>query len=180
MNVLRKPQEAYVTDLQKLAASNFARSRLHLISKYLLPLVLLTGFFTAGTSAGASCHTYPNVGDNWFFYGRKHLFNSEEHSFWRNFTENKLVCQVNHRTLGLVMALASTILLYSPLRMTILNLPARYAIMSLIALLWGQYALGVTTILNSVPIPLASAHQCGAMGVLTALLMSLHCCRRVD
>ena len=78
--------------MQKLAAVNLMRGKLHILTKWFLPITLLTGFMTAGTSAGASCNTYPWVGDNWFFYGRKHFFSSEDHAFWRNFTENKLIC----------------------------------------------------------------------------------------
>jgi heme A synthase len=57
----------------------------------MVPLVLLTGFFTAGTNAGISCNTFPWVGGNWF-YNKNHFFVSENISFWRNFTENKLIC----------------------------------------------------------------------------------------
>jgi heme A synthase len=40
-----------------------------------VPIVLLTGFFVAGTNAGVSCNTFPFVGEN-FFYGRKHMISN--------------------------------------------------------------------------------------------------------
>mmetsp|Transcript_13283 Transcript_13283/g.22545 ORF Transcript_13283/g.22545 Transcript_13283/m.22545 type:complete len:155 (-) Transcript_13283:327-791(-) len=148
---------------------------------FFLPLVLITGFFTAGTSAGSSCYTYPWVGDNWFFYGRKHFFSSEDVSFWRNFTENKLICQINHRTLGLLLTLSTTFLLLTgPFRLAALPRIAKVSGSLLIAALWSQWALGVTTIVNHVPIELASLHQIGAMTVLSAVLFAMHTGRRVD
>lgn len=36
------------------------------------------------------------------------------------------------------------------------------------------------TIWESVPVHLASSHQIGAMTVLTAYLMAMHTCRRID
>ena len=71
----------------------------------LVPTVLLTGFFVAGISGGQSCNTYPMVGDN-YFVSKKHL--NAEIPLWQNFTENKLVAQVNHRTIATLMTLLAT------------------------------------------------------------------------
>lgn len=54
----------------------------------LLPFVLLTGFFTAGTQAKHACNTFPKVGDHWFLTSNH--FQSDI-PLWKNFTENKLV-----------------------------------------------------------------------------------------
>ena len=40
--------------------------------------------------------------------------------------------------------------------------------------------IGMNVIWQSVPIHLASTHQIGAMTVLSAIVYTLHCCRRVD
>ena len=53
----------------------------------LLPFILLTGFFTAGTQGRHAVNTFPKVGDKWFFT-RNHFNN--EIPFWKNFTENKV------------------------------------------------------------------------------------------
>jgi heme A synthase len=90
-NLLRRPQEAILNTFEKIGAINTLRNRLRSVTLGLLPFVLLTGFFTAGTSAGASCNTYPWVGDKWF-YNSNHFLNSDQVPFWKNFTENKLVC----------------------------------------------------------------------------------------
>lgn len=150
-----------------------------MITHSIFPLVLLTGLFTAGTNAGISCNTFPWVGENWF-YSKKHFFVSEDVSYWRNFTENKLICQVNHRTLATILTLWVTYAGIGFLKFKNISGSTRVSIVLLILSLWGQLALGVSTIWNSVPISLASAHQIGAMVVFTAFLFALHNVRGVD
>lgn len=70
-----------------------------------VPVVLTTGFFVAGISGGISCNTYPFVGSNWFV-GKHHLHT--DIPLWQNFTENKLIAQVNHRTIASVMTVLAT------------------------------------------------------------------------
>ena len=67
-----------------------------------VPLILVSGFFVAGISGGNSCNTYPWVGCHWFY--TKNHFNADI-PFWQNFAENKLVAQVNHRTLASALTL---------------------------------------------------------------------------
>ena len=52
--------------------------------------------------------------------------------------------------------------------------------MFLVIALWSQLGIGVKTIWDSVPIYMASTHQIGAMTVLTAFVLTMHTCRRVD
>lgn len=47
-------------------------------------------------------NTFPLVGDHWFLT-RNHL--NGDIPLWKNFTENKLVVQVTHRTLALLFGL---------------------------------------------------------------------------
>ena len=164
---------------EKVASVNLMRMKMNRIAWSLFPLVLLTGFFTAGTCAGISCNTYPWVGEHWF-YNSKHFFSSETSAWWRNFTENKLICQVNHRTFATIMTFWATAAGYNILKLK--NLPggARFSVAFLIAALWMQLAIGVNVIWQSVPVWLASSHQVGAMTVLTALILTLHSARRVD
>ena len=78
MNLLRRPPEA-VINMKNLASLHQMRRGLSMIVHGFLPLILLTGFFVAGTSAGSACHTYPMVGEH-FFYTKNHFI--EGHSFW--------------------------------------------------------------------------------------------------
>lgn len=47
-------------------------------------------------------NTFPKVGPHWFF--NSNHFNWDI-PFWKNFTENKLVVQVTHRTLAVVFSI---------------------------------------------------------------------------
>ena len=179
MNVLRPNQEAFVNTWAKLAANNNHRAYLKRAVVSVLPLVLLTGFFTAGTSAGAACNTFPFVGSNWF-YNKNHFLSREEYPLWKNFTENKLICQVNHRTLASFMTLWVTVLGFFAYRLPNLPMSAKRSMILLVLSLWGQMFIGMNVIWQSVPIWLASSHQFGAMTVLTAFLFALHNGRRVD
>jgi len=145
----------------------------------LLPLVLLTGFFTAGPCAGYSCNTFPWVGEHWF-YTKNHFMSTDEVPLWKNFFENKLICQVNHRTLATIMTLWATVAGINCLRLTKITGLARFSLVFLITALWSQLFLGMNVIWNNVPIQLASAHQVGAMTILTAVLFTCHSARRVD
>jgi len=143
----------------------------------IFPFVLLTGFFTAGTNAGMSCNTFPWVGTHWF-YSKKHFL--ADIPLWKNFTENKLVCQVNHRTLGSCLAMLFTYQAWSLLHLRFLSRSARLSIVFVALALWMQISIGVASIWNNMPINYASTHQVGAMTVLTTFIFALHCGRRVD
>ena len=144
-NILRRPQEAVINNFEKIAANNAYRTALSRLAYGLLPFVLLTGFFTAGTNAGISCNTFPKVGENWF-YGSKHFFNADDVPFWKNFTENKLICQVNHRTLATIMTLLATYSLGSLFKLRFLTPASRVSIWFLLLALWAQLTIGVNVI----------------------------------
>lgn len=160
LNVLKRPQEAVANTFEKVGAINTYRSKLRRFGFTLFPLVLLTGFFTAGTCAGISCNTFPKVGEHWF-YNSNHFFRSDDvnaPAWWRNFTENKLICQVNHRTLASIMTVWATAVGLGCLRIKPLHFGAKASICFLVAALWSQLFIGVNVIWNSVPVWLASTH----------------------
>lgn len=101
LHLLRRPQEAVIT-LKNMADHNAYRGVVKKFAHGLLPFVLLTGFFTAGTQGRHAVNTFPKVGDKWFI--NKNHFNYDI-PMWKNFTENKLVVQVVHRSLGVLFAL---------------------------------------------------------------------------
>lgn len=136
MNILRRPQEQIVNTMAKLRQYSLLKKSLMKFGMTLLPLVLLTGFFTAGTCAGYSCNTFPWVGPNWF-YSSKHFMPSDEVPLWKNFFENKLICQVNHRTLASLMTLWATFVGGKMLMLTQLNMATRASIIFLVSALWA-------------------------------------------
>lgn len=153
------------------------RSGLRLITHGFLPIILLTGFFVAGISGGSSCNTYPMIGPH-YFLNKNHFM--EGIPIWQNFTENKLVAQVNHRTLATLMTLLVSWKTVSFLGMTGLTWQARVASALLLGSVWMQMGIGVSTIWKGAPVEWASSHQVGAMTVLTSFLFAMHTCRKVD
>ena len=116
-HLLRRPQEDFI-NLKNLADHNFMRVKIRQ-GLMLLMLVYWTGFLVAGNAAGHSCNTFPKIGDEWFLKG-KHFVH--DIPLWRNFTENKLVIQVIHRTLASGIA---CFIFYQISRILRLNLTSR-------------------------------------------------------
>jgi cytochrome c oxidase assembly protein subunit 15 len=74
--------------------------------------------------------------------------------------------------------IAAAILLWIAGRHTPLPRSARLALHALLAAAALQFALGLSTLLLVVPIPLAAAHQAGAVLLLTAAIVFRHALRR--
>jgi cytochrome c oxidase assembly protein subunit 15 len=134
----------------------------------LVALTIVAGGFVAGNHAGLDYNTFPLMDGHLVPEGYDRL------SPWlRNLTENIPAVQFDHRllaTLSAVFALA--VLGFGA---------ARPGLRPVLAMLGGaillQYALGVATLLYVVPVPLAAAHQAGAVVLLTAALAVLHAVR---
>ena len=77
---------------------------------------------------------------------------------WQNFTENKLVAQVNHRTLATLLTLVVSWKTIGFLRMGGLTFQAKLASALLLSAVWMQMAIGVNTIWRGAPVEWASSH----------------------
>lgn len=136
-HLLRKPQEDFIT-VKNLIDHNIMRIKIRQGFIVLLG-VYLTGFFVAGNAAGHACNTFPKVGNDWFIKP-KHFIS--DIPLWKNFTENKLVVQVIHRTLacGVVGLFA-----YQIAKLMRLNLTsrARFSLLLLSAVLATQVYIGI-------------------------------------
>jgi cytochrome c oxidase assembly protein subunit 15 len=98
---------------------------------------------------------------------------------WHNLTENIIAVQFNHRFLALLLSALSIAFWWSARRRT--EAPSvRLALDLMLGALTLQVVLGISTLLLVVPIPLAAAHQGGALLLLTALLNAAHQLRRPD
>jgi cytochrome c oxidase assembly protein subunit 15 len=84
---------------------------------------------------------------------------------WRNFFENAMTVQFDHRILAYFILLAAIIHAWRSF-----TLPA----MLLAYAVFTQACLGVLTLLLHVPLAVALVHQAGAMIVLTAAVWNLH------
>lgn len=142
--------------------------RMTYAAKGLIFLTALSGAFVAGLDAGLVYNSFPKMGDKWIpddILAQKPL--------QRNFTENPTTVQFNHRILGIsTLSLVSGLWLLS--RRTILPKRSYKAINAAMAIAWLQVALGITTLLNYVPVSLATAHQSGSLLLLSSAIWLSH------
>jgi heme a synthase len=99
--------------------------------------------------------------------------------FWKDFFENPTTVQLHHRTLA-ISSFISIFSLWTYSRV-ITTLPSvlltgASAFMS-VALI--QVALGISTLLYLVPVPLAVAHQAGSLALLSIGTWLLHWMKRI-
>lgn len=150
------PKMADVND-NKLAPTS-------LIIMGMVIFTILSGGFVAGTHAGFAFNTFPLMDGHLIPTG---LF---DHSpLWRNFFENIVTVQFDHRVLATLLFIAISVFWYKAGKS---NLPplARKGSHFLLVALALQITLGISTLLLVVPIPLAAAHQAGAIILLTATI----------
>lgn len=138
----------------------------------LIGLTICAGGFTAGLHAGLTYNTFPLMDGHFVPAGYAQL-----RPLWRNGFENIPAVQFDHRLLA-ETTVAAAILLWAAGRRGALSQAARIALHILLAAVLLQFALGVSTLLLVVPIPLAAAHQAGAILLLTAAIVFRHTLRR--
>jgi cytochrome c oxidase assembly protein subunit 15 len=131
----------------------------------LVGLTIVAGGFVAGLHAGLTYNTFPLMDGRLVPAGYAELS-----PFARNLIENIAAVQFDHRALATLTLLMATITALAGLR-------AGRAFAWLGVVVVGQYALGVATLLNVVPVPLAVAHQAGAVLLLTTALIARHSVR---
>ena len=139
--------------------------RLAAASLGILSLTILAGGFTAGLHAGLTYNTFPLMDGRLVPDGYGVL-----KPFVRNLTENVAAVQFDHRVLA-----TFTLLLVSVLAVAVWysDLPRKLSV-CLAAAVAGQYLLGIATLLLVVPVGMAMLHQCGAVILLTVVLVVTH------
>ena len=147
------------------------RHRLRRGAALVLLMALVTmaaGAFVAGLRAGYIYNTFPLMGGGWVpgEYG-------ELAPWYRNWFENPAAAQFDHRLLAESTWLA-VLLLWAFGRRAAAAHRARLALDALLLAASLQAALGIATLLLVVPLPLAVAHQAGAMLLVTAAVVTLH------
>ena len=126
----------------------------------LILLQIAAGGFVAGLNAGQGYATWPKMDGQWIPSGLMATAPS-----WRNFFENAMTVQFDHRILAYFILLAAIIHAWRSF-----TLPA----MVLAYAVFTQACLGILTLLLHVPLAVALVHQAGAMIVLTAAVWNLH------
>jgi cytochrome c oxidase assembly protein subunit 15 len=136
----------------------------------LLALVLLqiyVGALVAGLRAGYVYNTWPLI-DGAFVPESSRLF--FQMPLWRNFFENTLTVQFDHRMLAYAIWLCALAHVFDAWRSARGRLGLAGAV-ALLAALTLQAVLGIWTVLAAVPLPIALLHQAVAMLVVTVATM---------
>ena len=131
--------------------------------------MLTTGGFTAGLDGGKIYNSFPLMGGS--------LVPGDilaQAPLWSNPFENPVTAQFIHRWLAMIVA-ATVLALW--LRRGRLPAAARLPLDLVAGMTALQVCLGISTLLLVVPIPLAAAHQAGAVMLLSLTLFALHSLR---
>lgn len=143
----------------------------------------MSGALVAGLDAGLIYNEFPYMGlgltppraELWdALYARR---DDGADLWWRNMLENPSTVQLDHRILALSTFCAILALFaYARSGRVAAALPrdAKRATTGLVHLVTLQAALGISTLVYMVPVPLAAAHQAGSLLVLTGALVLAH------
>ncbi len=144
--------------------------RLRLSAIALLVLVLLqiyAGALVAGLDAGLSYNTWPLIDGSLVPSWERLTFLTPA---LRNFFENDLMVQFNHRILAYALCIAAVLHIIDSLKSR-LSAPALNGALALASILFLQVAVGIATLLYQAPVGLALLHQAMAMVALTAAVV---------
>ena len=134
----------------------------------LIYLMILSGGLVAGTRAGYAYSTWPLMGSSFIPAG---LYAMDP--AWLAIFEDITTIQFNHRMFAYL--LFGLIHLFAWLSWRDgLSARGKFAMGLLLAALWLQVIMGISTLLLHVPVWLAAAHQGGAVALLTATLYASH------
>jgi cytochrome c oxidase assembly protein subunit 15 len=168
------------TALDLLQPARLAGSRAKDMSRHgavmlgLIALEICLGGLVAGLHGGLIDNNFPMMGDHFIATG---MFAREP--WWSNFTENPETAQFLHRLCAGVVAVA-LIGLVVRARNRALPREIKLRVYALPFALAGQAFLGIATLMLVVPVPLAVAHQAGAIVLLSFSLFALHGLTRID
>jgi heme a synthase len=128
----------------------------------LLAVTICWGAFVAGKDAGLAAADFPTVNGQWI---------PAEIAFagMAGFVEDAVVLQWTHRVLA-TLSLFAIVTLWARLRKAEIGGRLAWVVRALCVAVLAQYALGIATIHTGVSIPVAAAHQGGAL-VLVGLFM---------
>jgi cytochrome c oxidase assembly protein subunit 15 len=137
----------------------------------LIFLMILSGGLVAGTHAGHAYSTWPLMGDSFIPAGLYSLTPA-----WLSAFEDITTIQFNHRMFAYLIVGLVIIFALKTLKSGIQG-PAKIGVFCLIGLLIMQVTLGISTLIFYVPVPVAAAHQVGAVALLSASLFISHSLR---
>ncbi len=133
----------------------------------LLLAQIYLGALVAGLRAGHAYNTWPLIDGGFVPNSSRLLFDAP---LWRNFFENPLTVQFDHRMLGYFVGLISLVHLFNVARLVKRGRVFVSAVLVAAAVI-VQAALGVWTLLTVAALPLALLHQGTAMIALTLAII---------
>ncbi|CAN1152521.1 Cytochrome c oxidase assembly protein COX15, partial [Linum perenne] len=131
-------------------------------------ITAISGAFVAGNDAERAYNTFPKMGETWIpdsIFEMKPLI--------RNFFENTATVQLDHRILA-TTTLASIGAMWWFTRKIDLHPAVRSLIGSTVGMAVLQVSLGISTLLSYVPVSLGTAHQAGALTLVTIMMLLNH------
>lgn len=134
----------------------------------LIAVTIGSGGLVAGLKAGHVYNTFPLMDGRLIPLGYAYL-----EPFWRNLFENATAVQFDHRLLA-VTTFISVIMLRLAGHSRIPLSRARTGLNLLTVMVFIQAGMGIYTLLHNVPIAWASAHQAGALVLLSLAIFTLH------
>ena len=130
----------------------------------LVVITIMSGGFVAGLDAGRIFNEFPLMG------GRVVPEGYDAGLGLRNFFENPVAAQFNHRLLAVLLALLTFATGLVAERRWPAHVSRWMRFAALMALV--QLTLGITTLLSGAAVGVAMGHQLGAVGLLTVLLLA--------
>lgn len=132
----------------------------------LVYLMILSGGFVAGTDAGYSYPTWPLMGDSF-------LPPALYADGWISAFEQVTTIQFNHRMFAYFIVCVVAVVAVRNLMLSS-DTRLRTSVYLLLSALTAQVVLGISALLSHIAVPVAAAHQSGAVVLLTATLFFAH------
>lgn len=146
-------------------------------SLHLIGTTAISGAFVAGLDAGLIYNTFPKMGANWI---PDDLIVIKPG--WKNFLENPTAVQFCHRVLAIgSLASIASVYVFARFRVPLAKHSKHLRVAVNLFLLAGlsQVALGISTLIYMVPVPLAALHQAGSLALLSTGSWLLYIVKRI-
>lgn len=160
LDLIYAERNAVIVPLRKMARFALA----------FLLLQIIYGGFVAGLNAGLIHNHWPMMSEGQFIHDSVFV---EKSNLFLSFTEGKSGVQFVHRTMA-YLVVGMILFLFFKSKKYNLNVPQKNGLNALVVIVFLQFALGVFTLLYSVPIWLGLTHQVMAFFLLTAMTFTLH------
>ena len=150
-----------ILEVKRVDTPRLMRRFVYLLTGLLI-VQIVYGAFVAGLRAGYGYNTFPKMNDKWIADA---VFSA--HPWWLDMVDSHATVQFIHRWLGATILTLGVILWLGARR---LGTKLKWSTVAVACALMIQFTLGVLTLVNVVPIDLASLHQAWACVVLLSVV----------